>query len=422
MAFDDRRRFLAAPVMEDVVWKETAPRVLGLEYIAIDPGSTISDDIVSITHDPLRSAITVELKNTRCPFPVLRGRLSGPALAMLEWNNMDAERPHTVKAPSTASQLEGYYRAPVVGTYFLEILVIQCSDWKNSDDFTNICLEDPLHNRITKRGVSIRVNHTQPIPVGYWVAKKDKEERPLYTRFQPPNCRIDSSDFHSDRCTLPTSLSRFDDYEFRWQSKHFFQGKDMLLRDKHTTICFVGDSHAGVLVSYMKEYAGNRPTASFRFFVHFPHEVVPPKLEKGVANLNCTAVVLGIGSWSAGHPGGRPQLFAEYKSEMSAVIAGMANMTNAFVLTNHYMPLGDTLTTCPPTDWRSPRVIEVYNEILRQVCHEQGVPLIDTNFLISPIWDSAKDWCHFRRMGGGEEAMYIASIALGLKSIADQER
>ena len=143
-----------------------------------------------------------------------------------------------------------------------------------------------------------------------------------------------------------------------------------------------------VLVSYTKRFARNRPTASYRFFVHFAHEVVPPKLEKGIANLNCTAVVLGIGSWIAGYPDGRPHLLDEFKSEMTKVIVGMVNMTNAFVQPIHYHPLSDILTTCPPVDWRSPRVIDMYNEILRQVCDEQGVPFIDTNSLAfsSPLF------------------------------------
>ena len=376
MAIDIRLRFQAAtaPVMEDVERKKAAPTVFPLEYIAINPGSALSNDIVSITHDPLRSVVTVELENTRCPFPVLRGRLSGPALAMMEWNNTNPERPHTV--PFTASRLEGYYHAPVVGTYFLEILVIQCSDFKYSDDFKNVCLEDPLHNRITEPGVTIRVNHTQPISVGYWAAKKKGEERPLYTRFQPQNCRTRSSDFHSDRCKLPTSLSGFDDYEFRWQNNNSFQAKDMLLRNKNKTICFVGDSHSRVLVSYTKEYARNRTTASYQLSVHFAKEAMPPRLEEGVANLNCTSVVLGIGAYSTGLPGGSPQLFPKYKRKMSKVIADMANMTNAFVQSIHYHALSDILTTCLPKDWQPPRVIDMHNKILREVCDEHGVPFI----------------------------------------------
>ena len=90
-----------APVMEDVEQKKAAPTVFPLECIAINPGSALSDDIVSITHDPLQSVITLELENTCCPFPVLWGQLSGPALAMMEWNNMSPECPHTV--PFTAS-------------------------------------------------------------------------------------------------------------------------------------------------------------------------------------------------------------------------------------------------------------------------------------------------------------------------------
>jgi hypothetical protein len=397
--------------------RSSVPSLVPAPHIAIESDTAISDDIVSLTHDPLRSRFTIVLNNTRSPFPVLRGRLSGPALVMLEWNNLDANSTHTSMALSTTSRLEGYYRAPVVGTYFLEILVIQRSDWKFSTHFEATCLENPRHNRITKRGVVIRVEHAQPVPIGYWVAKSDVS-KPLYTRFQEPNCRPNSTDSLSDRCTIPGDLSRFENYEFHFQANNTLQAKEMLLKDKNANICYMGDSHSRAAKEFTQKLAGGRPTAATHLYFRHPHLAKPPLLKKAVANLNCTAVVVGIGAWpAAGQPGDRPHLFEEYRNEMSEVIWGIQNMTNVFVQYVHYHLLSDNLTACPPTDWRSPRVIDMYNEILSQVCGEHGVPFIDTNFLIGPIWDSPVDWSHFDSMGIKEVALYILSVAFGMDSV-----
>ena len=54
--------------------------------ITINSNSTIASDVMEIWHDRQISAVCVHLKNgARCSNPGFRGRLSGPALAILEW-------------------------------------------------------------------------------------------------------------------------------------------------------------------------------------------------------------------------------------------------------------------------------------------------------------------------------------------------
>ena len=46
---------------------------------------------------------------------------------------------------------------------------------------------------------------------------------------------------------------------------------------------------------------------------------------------------------------------------------------------------------CPPTDWRSPPVIDMYNQITKRLCEKFKIPLIETNDIIGIMWDGARD-------------------------------
>lgn len=50
------------------------------------------------------------------------------------------------------------------------------------------------------------------------------------------------------------------------------------------------------------------------------------------------------------------------------------------------------------------------------MAEESNVEYIDTNFIISPLWDSPKDWCHYENEAGSSEALYI------LQNVIDQIR
>jgi hypothetical protein len=72
-----------------------------------------------------------------------------------------------------------------------------------------------------------------------------------------------------------------------------------------------------------------------------------------------------------------------------------------------YNPIGDMIGTCPPADWRSPPVIDMYNQITKRLCEKFNIPLIDTNDIIGIMWDRALYWCHFDDISGDMEALYI---------------
>ena len=76
-------------------------------------------------------------------------------------------------------------------------------------------------------------------------------------------------------------------------------------------------------------------------------------------------------------------------------------------MNSSYIPLGDLITNCPPTDWRSPNLVDMYNQILKQLCNEYDVPFIDTNDITGVMWDRADDWVHFKDISGQTEALYL---------------
>ena len=72
-----------------------------------------------------------------------------------------------------------------------------------------------------------------------------------------------------------------------------------------------------------------------------------------------------------------------------------------------YNPLGDLITHCPPKDWRNPNVVDMYNAILKQLCQQYNVPLIDTSEITSVMWDRHEDWAHFKDISGELETIYV---------------
>ncbi len=96
----------------------------------------------------------------------------------------------------------------------------------------------------------------------------------------------------------------------------------------------------------------------------------------------------------------------------------------------NYNPLGGLIGACPPTDWRSPAVIDGYNSVVQHVIeelhidtamkisigHDKGsssvVQFVDTDFLVGPIWDAASDWCHLDQPLALLQGVYIVEKAM----------
>eukprot|EP00598_Pedospumella_elongata_P001086 CAMPEP_0184981682 /NCGR_PEP_ID=MMETSP1098-20130426/11311_1 /TAXON_ID=89044 /ORGANISM="Spumella elongata, Strain CCAP 955/1" /LENGTH=132 /DNA_ID=CAMNT_0027505263 /DNA_START=111 /DNA_END=509 /DNA_ORIENTATION=- len=95
---------------------------------------------------------------------------------------------------------------------------------------------------------------------------------------------------------------------------------------------------------------------------------------------------------------GQPYTQTKYQEEMRRVMTLMQNydrnQTQVFVRSENYTPLMARQTTCPPTDYRYPLMIDMYNNVLKQLSKELGVEYIDTNHIMGPMWDSAQDWYH----------------------------
>ena len=75
---------------------------------------------------------------------------------------------------------------------------------------------------------------------------------------------------------------------------------------------------------------------------------------------------------------------------------------------NHsYNPIGDWIGGCPAIDRRNPLVIDMYNQITERTCNKYNVSFIDTNDIMSPLWDRASDYCHYNDISSDWEAIYI---------------
>jgi hypothetical protein len=146
---------------------------------------------------------------------------------------------------------------------------------------------------------------------------------------------------------------------------------------------------------------------------NYPRDV-SRKLLEGLKKQKCQKIVIGVGQWPASKTNNAPTLFLAYEKEMRTLIKSIKGIKGVFLRSVNYNPLGDMIGGCPPTDWRSPPVIDEYNRMLKRLCNKYGVEFIDTNFIIGPVWDSARDWCHYRNKAGEEQAFYIAGKVLGL--------
>lgn len=72
-----------------------------------------------------------------------------------------------------------------------------------------------------------------------------------------------------------------------------------------------------------------------------------------------------------------------------------------------YNALGVRWISCPPKDWRNPSAVDMYNEIIEEVCKDFGIPFINTRSITGVMWERAEDWCHYRDISGEMETLYF---------------
>lgn len=388
--------------------------------------SLLPVEIKRISHFPSQAKIIVQLANERvCVNPYLLGRLSGEYLSLIDWEN-EKDTTTNNEYVNDKDHIIGYYRVPSPGRYFIEIIGILCHGLTADTDYTDICLEDPNRHRLTHPSASIDVvvsaeeeqakNHKRSIrlrqTLGYWKSSSN-DHYPMFTRYQPHDCRGDNR--RAERCLQASSVTQFDSYQFVYVD-------DVLINDEETIhskaidktsvtkLCLVGDSHSEAMTGEMTLWLRKWNILNvvvYHIRAKYPHDIDTSFISHNITNQNCNNILIAVGQWSAGRTA---TPFPQYKVEIMEMISRFKDLrvTNFNLRAIHYNPLGDEKTTCPPEDWRWPPVIDMYNDIIHNLSISMDVPFLNTNFIIGPMWDSARDWCHYKfSFASQSEALYM---------------
>eukprot|EP00980_Cylindrotheca_fusiformis_P002308 scaffold535_cov65-Cylindrotheca_fusiformis.AAC.10 len=295
--------------------------------ISISPDSYMTQDVIGITHLQAESKVTIQLRNPRaCRQPQLIGRLSGPALAKLVWE----------KDTISEDVMVGSYHVPIPGRYFLEIIVIMCTALEKQIDYKPICLVPPQVHRLTAHEEFIDVVQVNP-PIeplfGYWYNKNQTMQDPLYTRYQPQNCRNDTAR-EEPRCLDFMSLTRFEPYEFRYTDPSF--SLEDSLRGKEGVLCFEGASHSrylsnqGIdLISDIEGETGVR-VALLREGINYPLSFNQERIQHVIHKKKCNKVIVAFGQ----HDLGGKQAGTSFLDFEAGLEAAMKNMSEQFSSNN----------------------------------------------------------------------------------------
>jgi hypothetical protein len=169
----------------------------------------------------------------------------------------------------------------------------------------------------------------------------------------------------------------------------------------------IGDSHAYTLVAFPRQLSHY-----FKNGIHM-QAMWPGDVPKHIDHRDhpCDIQIIQIGQWPASFMAG-PKAYSvqQYADEMASVLVKHRNRTDLLVLNVHYAPLSARATSCPPSDWRSPELIDAYNRALKKVCNEYNIQFVDTNSVMFTLWDSGEDFCHYRAKVGHWEAAFLARL------------
>ena len=450
--------------------------------------SLLSTEVEAVAHRPDLAEVVVRFRapegvggrRRRCADPVVVGRLSGPAAALVDWGEpAAAARARDGDGDGdgrVVMEMVGRYEVPLPGRYLLEVVGMMCNGVGFGEDFRGICLEDPTRHRLTHEAAHIDVvsvggggvrrgrrrRRLRPgkdggdldldldlvsdpdgraTSVGYWERAPpygpggNATAPPLLTRYQPHGCRGDEA-LATSRCGTAMELRRFAPYRFVYDGSHpdapdLAEGavRSRARRIEQAAragggpphlLCMVGASHARELATAMELWLREwdiTGVVAQSMSALFPADVDGPFIRDSILRTGCQRTLVAEGQWSLGRKpddgpyGGMPAtLFPDYEREVEGMIGRLrgAGVENFALRSIHYNSLGDVKTLCPPLDWRSPPIVDGYNAILRNLTSGMGVPYIDTNFIIGPMWDSAGDFCHYRDDEVSKaEALYV---------------
>ena len=428
--------------------------------------SQLALEVESIHHIQAKRQIIVNLRQEgicrRCRDPKLFGRLSGPYVTLIKWETETTTYTNTTLCDDDndndnnqmlTQSLVGTYSLPSSGKYFIEVISLFCNGPQWNASFQNVCMEDPTSHRLTEDTAFIDVINVTASALGgnylygYWKRSNNETTSstktaipaPLLTRYQPQQCRS-RVELDSDLCQATMSRERFDPYQFQFIANN--NNKDdmdsriqsQLLAQQQQQqgeeplppmlLCFIGLSHAREMsheVSlWLEKWNVTSVVQSINIDAQFPRFVNTHQMQR----YGCNVTVIAAGQWSAGRkpPGGRfrgipPTTFDEYEFEVRDMILRLSSLSSSsnkiYLRSIHYNALGDVKTSCPPQDWRSPPVIDTYNDIIRNLSSSMNISYIDTNFIVGPLWDISEDFCHYRLdKVASAEALYMLSRML----------
>lgn len=359
-----------------------------------------------------------------CAHPVFRARFSGRALLVIDAHYSVATGMYSFE-----------YELPTPGRYYLEILLLFCD--YHLDRATRSCLF-PMHCGAVNLQpyqvdwINAGERHGRTWPEAAWVFDGD-HGLPLPTRYQGPPClsRTERKAAKGLPSSQPLELSaaRESHRRYAWLPLGAGTGHPLQWRAgsggrrgaqlsglrEHTaekvqavssrrTLCFVGDSHVERL---FLTYRSFQPVQRAEFMsAKFPQNLgVRPGLR--VRRMRCSEVIVHTGHWEASWfpalRGNEPSTAEQYASSMRAFLGDILERWSPLgsgrilLLSLSEMPLGCDVSLCPPQDFRVPPLFAAYNEALSRVVGEVPsgkVVFVDTRHIVTPLWDSAADWCH----------------------------
>ena len=285
---------------------------------------------------------------------------------------------------------------------------------------------------------------------------------PLYTRYVPKEChytnrneRINCETSNSTLCMLRKSdfcnsvkgVSQFQPYTYRWSDgphemlnrrgirpvletygQNNTANSSIVEPHRPAIVCFVGASHAEVLQEKCNDILSDSPDISSLACQRMEFQDPKDLKESSIFNLLegrhrlCTHVVIGLFQhpFSFKH---KTIHFSDWKRDMTTVVemfksavASPKNQLEKILLRSaHANAMGFDFHQCPARDYRTIPNAEMATSLLKEIVethatNEDGkevLSLVDTSFLIGPVWDSSPDSSHYRNEAGLLETKYI---------------
>ena len=274
---------------------------------------------------------------------------------------------------------------------------------------------------------------------------------PLYTRYIPLEClrcfhwnttieEKEGKGCHS--CVLASGVSQFKQYTYRWSDgPHEILNRpgirrvlETYSRQNNTTnsrieephqltmVCFVGASHAGTLQHHCNSFRHQSLECQSMYF-RYPNNLTESSILALLEERQrCTHVVIGLFQFPFCYHESTIH-FSDWKRDMTTVVemfksavASPKNRLEKILLRSaHPNALGFTFYKCPAGDYRTVPNAKMATSLLKEIVETHAIDedgkevlsLVDTSFLIDPVWDSAEDMSHYGDEAGLVEAKYI---------------